>query len=131
MVAVAADSSIEAARDRSMNATPIKATHTVAAIIMRIVDASDFETSVCRRGSGKVQFFQQLSQGSRSLTQDVAVSKRSLWSCEPAALVSRAGFGERDRNRLLHEIDQNSGCSAGNNAGDKACENERAHGAFS
>jgi hypothetical protein len=37
MAAVAADSSIEAGRDRSTNATPITATTTIAEIIMRFM----------------------------------------------------------------------------------------------
>jgi hypothetical protein len=37
MAAVAADSSIEAGRDRSANATPIRATNTIAEIIMRFM----------------------------------------------------------------------------------------------
>jgi hypothetical protein len=37
MAAVAADSSIEAGRDRSMNTTPINATSTIAEIITRFM----------------------------------------------------------------------------------------------
>jgi hypothetical protein len=37
MAAVAADSSTEAGRDRNMNATPIRATNTIAGIIMRFM----------------------------------------------------------------------------------------------
>jgi hypothetical protein len=47
------------------------------------------------------------------------------------ALVSSAGFGERSRDRLLNEIDQNGGGSASNNAGNEACEDECAHCCFS
>jgi hypothetical protein len=46
-------------------------------------------------------------------------------------LVSSAGLGERHRDGLLYEIDQNSGGSASDDGGHKACEDECAHRCFS
>jgi len=45
----------------------------------------------------------------------------------PAALNSHAGFRKRCSGRFLHKIVKNSSRSHGNNAGDKACDDEHAH----
>ena len=104
----AADSSIEGERDCGMVAkTATSATTANAKIIGRIIAGLHFPAIMCRRNRLKVQ------------------------NGVGAGLKPRAGFGERDRNRLLHEIDQNGGGSASNNAGDEACEDERAHRIFS
>src|SRR3569833_1074807 len=57
-------------------------------------------------------------------------SKTCSLILQNAALVSRAGFGEGDWNRLLHETDQEGSGSASNSGGDKAREDECAHHPF-
>jgi hypothetical protein len=97
----AADSSIEGERDCGMVAkTATSATTANAKIIGRIMAGLHFPAIMCRWNRGKVQI---------------------SW------LKPRAGFGERDRGRFLHEIVKNDSRSRGNNAGDKACKNELAH----
>src|ERR1700681_4256041 len=117
MAAVVADSSIEAGRDRSTNAIPIRATNKIAEIITRFMANLRFRalnvSAYLWEGS---KLGQRRKQMSPSLTQATPRQSTPATSREQA-LVSSAGFGERDRNRLLYEIDQNSGGSASNNTG--------------
>jgi hypothetical protein len=78
MAAVAADSSIEAGRDRNMNATPIRATNTIAEIIMRFMVILRLRALNLSMDLWEGSKSQRGKQRSPSLTQDAKVPKRTL-----------------------------------------------------
>jgi hypothetical protein len=66
-------------------------------------------------------------QGAASPTCEVRIRHLTAGSRNLAKLDSRAGFGERCRGRLLHEIVKDGNGSHSNNAGDNARDDKYTH----